>query len=157
DRWTRDLDGWRLIGLDAMLIGSGHRAERSQLRWLRRAMRDAAGHRLAWFLHRPLFLTSPDDREGGYWSVPPAERAPYLDLVERYGVELVSSGHLHRAHRERRGRTTFVWCPSSGFSAASLQRGSIPGEGTLGAVRLELTPAGLTVSFADIAGIVPHD
>jgi len=55
DRWV-DVEGYRLIGFDALLLDSGEREEALQAEWLDAIMNDAEGRRIAWFLHRPLFL-----------------------------------------------------------------------------------------------------
>ena len=77
DRWVEDVEEWRLIGLDALLFSSGEREEKVQVDWLETVMNEAAGRRIAWFLHRPLFLESPDEGDTGYWSVKPRPRARY--------------------------------------------------------------------------------
>jgi 3',5'-cyclic AMP phosphodiesterase CpdA len=41
DRWVEDIEDRRLIGFDAMLLGSGEREEALQARWLEAAMNDA--------------------------------------------------------------------------------------------------------------------
>ena len=81
DRWAEDVEGFRLIGLDAMLLGSGDPEEAAQLAWLEAVMNDTQGRRIAWFLHRPLFLDNPDESDTGYWSVKPQPRAALIDLV----------------------------------------------------------------------------
>src|SRR5262249_17410852 len=65
DRWVEDVAGFRLIGLDAMLLGSGHPEESAQAAWLDAVVDEAGGRRLAWFLHRPLFLDNPDEGDTG--------------------------------------------------------------------------------------------
>src|SRR5689334_4691201 len=59
DWWYRDLESWRLIGFDSMLIDSGSDEEQRQLAWLRDVHRSAADRRIAWFTHRPLFIDDP--------------------------------------------------------------------------------------------------
>ena len=110
DRWVEDVAGWRLVGLNAMLVGSSLVAEREQFAWLEGVMEGAAGRRLAWFLHRPLFLETPDEGDTGYWSVRPEARQALLQLVQRYRVALVASGHLHKAHQFTLDGTSYVWC-----------------------------------------------
>src|SRR5262245_21054829 len=60
DRWVEDVEDWRLIGLDALLLSSGEREEVVQGDWLETVIDEAGGRRIAWFLHRPLFLDHPD-------------------------------------------------------------------------------------------------
>ncbi len=59
DFWSHDVEGWRLIGLNSQLLGSGEAEERRQLDWLDTTMAEARGRRLAWFLHMPLFIEIP--------------------------------------------------------------------------------------------------
>ncbi|MGG2362501.1 hypothetical protein ACE4Z5_26600, partial [Salmonella enterica] len=47
DFWLHDAAGWRLIGLNALLIGSTLAAEHEQRRWLADAVAAAEGRRLA--------------------------------------------------------------------------------------------------------------
>jgi len=65
DRWVEEVAGYRLIGFDALLLGSGEPAEAAQADWLETVMSQAGGRRLAWFLHRPLFLDSPQEGDTG--------------------------------------------------------------------------------------------
>ena len=74
DWWSRDVENWRLIGLDSMLFGSGDDEERCQFEWLRQTLTTADGRKIAWFTHRPLFIESPNEGDTGYWSVKPASR-----------------------------------------------------------------------------------
>ena len=99
DRWVEDVEGFRLIGLDALLFGSGHPEEAAQMDWLASVMAEAPGRPAAWFLHRPLFIHSPSEGDTGYWSVKPQSRARLVDLVRRHTPALVASGHLHKAHQ----------------------------------------------------------
>ena len=41
DRWVEDVEDWRLVGFDAMLLGSGEREEALQADWLDAVMDDA--------------------------------------------------------------------------------------------------------------------
>jgi 3',5'-cyclic AMP phosphodiesterase CpdA len=63
DRWVEDVDdgapGWRLVGLDAMLIDSGEPEEGEQAQWLDRVMNGAGGRRIAWFCTGRCFSTAP--------------------------------------------------------------------------------------------------
>jgi 3',5'-cyclic AMP phosphodiesterase CpdA len=88
DRWVEDIEDWRLIGLDALLIGSGEREEGGQADWLDGVMNDTGSRRIAWFLHRPLFLDSPSEGDTGYWSIKPQPRAQLLHLVKRHSLHL---------------------------------------------------------------------
>src|ERR1700761_3270624 len=60
DRWVLDAAGWRLVGINAQLFGSGLDREHTQAQWLDEQL-SAAGRPTALFLHKPLFVESPDD------------------------------------------------------------------------------------------------
>jgi 3',5'-cyclic AMP phosphodiesterase CpdA len=156
DKWVEDAAGYRLIGFDAMLLGSGHREEAVQAAWLDTAMGEAGGRQVAWFLHRPLFLDTPDEKDTGYWSVKPQPRARLMDLVRRYSVVLVASGHLHTAHQLLRAGTRYIWAPASSFLVGPEIQPQMPGEKRLGAVLYELDGAVLKPSIIDVPGLHPY-
>jgi alkaline phosphatase D len=156
DRWTHDIEGWRLIGLNALLFGSGEDAEREQLDWLATVAREAAGRKLAWFLHRPLFLDSPSEGDTGYWSVKPAPRQELLGLLRRHDVALVGTGHLHRWHDRTHEGTRYVWGPSSGFLVGPDMHPPMDGAAQLGAVIYDFEGGAVTVTMAEIDGLETH-
>ena len=135
DRWVEDVEDCRLIGFDAMLLGSGEREEALQADWLDGVIKAAADRRIAWFLHRPLFLDSPDEGDTGYWSVKPQPRSWLVERMQRHSVALVASGHLHKAHDFVRNGTRYIWGPSSAFLVGPrLKAPPMAGEHRLGAV-----------------------
>lgn len=156
DRWIEDAEGFRLIGLDAMLLGSGRAEETAQAEWLETAMADAAGRRVAWFLHKPLFLDSADEGDTGYWSVKPGPRAPLVELAQRYSVVLVASGHLHKAHQLVREGTCYVWAPASNFLVGPEIQPPMPGDKRLGAVRYRLDGAELHAEIVNVSGLAQY-
>lgn len=155
DRWSHDLEGWRLIGFDSMLSGSGSDEEARQLDWLRQTMAAAGERRIAWFTHRPLFIESPDEGDTGYWSVKPEPRARLLDLVAAHRVALVATGHLHKWLDRETAGCRYVWGPSSGFLVGPDNQPDIPGEKRLGAVVYEFEGREVAVKFADVPGLTP--
>jgi 3',5'-cyclic AMP phosphodiesterase CpdA len=153
DWWSRDVEGWRLIGLDSMLFGSGHPEEARQSEWLHDTLESAGARRIAWFMHRPLFIEDPAEGDTGYWSVKPPQRAPLLDLVRRYDVALVASGHLHKWHDRVVDGCRYVWGPSSGFLVGPHNQPELPGEKWLGAVVYDFDADQVDVRLAEIAGL----
>jgi 3',5'-cyclic AMP phosphodiesterase CpdA len=156
DRWVFDVEGWRLIGLDAMLIGSFQPEEAAQLAWLDGVMAQAKDRRFGWFLHRPLFIEDPDEGDTGYWSIKPEPRRVLLELVRRYGVALVASGHLHKAHDFSRDGTRYVWGPSAGFLGGPQIIPPMPGETRLGAVRYEFDGDRLDAAILEVPGLTEY-
>jgi len=155
DRWVEDVEDCRLVGFDAMLLGSGEREETLQADWLDAVMSDAQGRRIAWFLHRPLFLDSPDEADSGYWSVKPQPRAHLLELARRYSVGLVASGHLHRAHDFLNDGTRYIWAPATAFLVGEMAP-PMPGESRLGAVLYEIDGSTLEAGIIEVPGLSTH-
>ena len=159
DRWVEDVaEGaprWRLVGLDVMLVGSGEPEEDEQALWLEQVMAEAGERRIAWFLHRPLFLEDPGEGDTGYWSVKPQPRGALLALVRRHRVALVASGHLHKARDFALEGTRYIWSPASSFLVGAPQP-EMPGEKRLGAVVYELDNATLTARIAEVRGLTQH-
>jgi 3',5'-cyclic AMP phosphodiesterase CpdA len=58
DRWALDARGWRLLGVNAQLFGSGLVREHAQDQWLDEPL-STAERPTALFLHKPLFLERP--------------------------------------------------------------------------------------------------
>jgi len=156
DRWFFDVEGWRLIGLDAMLIGSFQAAEAAQLAWLDGVLAEAGDRRSAWFLHRPLFTEHPEEGDTGYWSIKPEPRRALLDLVQRHNVALIASGHLHKAHDFVRDGTRYIWGPSAGFLGSPKIIPVRPGETRLGAVRYEFDGSGLDAAITEVPGLTEY-
>lgn len=114
DRWGRDLGAWRLLGLNAQLLGSGLELEAEQNDWLAEEVAAAAGRPLALFLHKPLFIDHPDEADAPIFCVPRAGRARVLDILAGGDLRLIACGHNHAYRTASRGRTAIVWGPSTG-------------------------------------------
>ncbi len=154
-RWVEDVEGWRLIGLDALMLGSGLNEEAVQAAWLETLTAKAEGRRIAWFLHKPLFLESPEESDTGYWSVKPEPRARLMALLNRHPVALVASGHLHKANDFRRDGTRYLWAPASSFLVGKAQP-PMPGEKRLGAVLYEVGITGFEAEISEVPGLTDH-
>lgn len=144
DRWIHDIAGWRLIGFNSMIMGSGVPEEGAQFAWLEQVMADAGERRIAWFCHQPLFIHGYDDGDNGYWSVPPEPRARLAAFARRFDIGLVSTGHLHLWRHASIKGTQYVWCPSTAFTVGDTQP-PFPGEKVLGAVAFDFTPESVAV------------
>ena len=156
DRWFLDIEKWRLVGFDALLVGSGLREEEAQLAWLDGVMARAEGRRCAWFLHRPLFIEDPGEGDTGYWSIKPEPRRVLLEMARRHGVALVASGHLHTAHDFMRDHTRYLWGPSAGFLGGPQIIPPMPGEKRLGAVRYEFDGSTVRAAIVSVPGLTEY-
>lgn len=152
DWWSRDIEGWRLIGLDSMLFGSGLADEARQLAWLDQAM-SADGRKIAWFTHRPLFIHDPAEGDTGYWSVKPDLRSALLDRIRCNGVALVATGHLHRSHDRLVEGCRFIWGAAAGFVVGPDNQPPMPGECRLGAVVYDFDGSEVGVDRRDVPGL----
>ena len=150
DRWVVEAAGWRLIGLNAMLLGTGHAEEEAQFAWLTGAAAHAGP--IALFLHKPLFIDNADKSPRGYWTVPPAPRRRMLDILAGRAVTLIASGHLH-CHRQRQiGTAQHLWAPSAAFVVGDMQE-DLGGARRLGAIEHVFSPAGVESRYVRPDGL----
>ena len=131
---VHDLPGWRVIGLNSEVMGTGHAEEASQARFIIEAAEGTGTKRLAVFLHKPVFVTEPEDPTFDYWSVPPHARATLAPLLEHPSLRLVASGHLHLHHEFSRGLVAYVWAPPLSFVVEEEEQLGLPGERHCGAL-----------------------
>jgi 3',5'-cyclic AMP phosphodiesterase CpdA len=95
--WSVERSGVLLVGLD-----STRPDDPDQLAWLERTLRDTKAPWKIVALHHPPY-------SAGYQGSNDATRAAFTPLFERYGVQLVLSGHDHDYQRSRPlGATTYV-------------------------------------------------
>jgi 3',5'-cyclic AMP phosphodiesterase CpdA len=150
DRWSIDRAGWRLIGLNAMLLGTGHAEEVLQFEWFADALRTDA--RVALFLHKPLFIDRPDEAPRGYWTVLPEPRQRLLTLMAGAKVRLVASGHLHIDRHLHHEGIDHVWGPAASFVCGDSQE-DLGGARRLGAVIHDFGSDRVTSRFVRPAGL----
>jgi 3',5'-cyclic AMP phosphodiesterase CpdA len=151
DCWSRDLDGWRLIGINAQLLGSGLPAEAVQNRFLDAALDGALP--IALFTHKPLFLDDPQETVASIACTPPAPRADVLARLRRAGVRIVVSGHLHQ-HRDRvLDGVRHLWLPAVAFAAPH----DLGGAKDCGVVVLDLAQDRIEIAVERPAGLISHD
>lgn len=153
DWWVKDIEDWRLIGLDSMLFGSGAPDEAEQFAWLEHQLASAEGRRIGWFLHKPLFIEAREEGDTGYWSVKPAQRAPLLALIDRHHVAFVASGHLHREHDAEVNGCRYIWGGSSGFVVGPANQPPMPGLTRLGAVTYDFSGGAVTITRQEVPGL----
>jgi alkaline phosphatase D len=154
DRFVEDANGWRLVGLNALLLGHEDEEEEAQFEWLRTAFEERNGRRLALFSHKPLFVDEPHEGDTGYWGFRPGQRKRLYDLMAAHDVALFASGHLHWAWQGRHGNTSLVWGPSAAFVIDKLER-EMPGERLVGAVVHEFGED-VTSQIVAVPGMTAH-
>lgn len=129
-----DLPGWRVVGLNSEVMGTGLAEETAQIAFIAEAAAGAGARRIALFLHKPVFVTDPADPIFDYWSVPPHARASLAPLLDHPGLRLVASGHLHVHHHEMRGKVAFAWAPPLSFVVRAEEQAGLPGTRCTGAL-----------------------
>jgi 3',5'-cyclic AMP phosphodiesterase CpdA len=118
DRWRFDAAGWRFIGLNSLIMNTGIESEAEQFDWLSSELAGVNGVPVALFLHKPLYLNTPDDPELESSAIRYVPQPRRKELVEMFGavdLRLVASGHVHQRRDFTFGHTRHVWAPSAGF------------------------------------------
>lgn len=115
DFWQLDVPGWRLIGLNAQLLGSDLVEAGEQTHFLQDAFDGCGDRRIALFTHKPLFHLSPDEVDIGGRFINPEPRRQLMDIIGMNPPSLVCSGHVHQYFANHAHGTEHVWAPSTGF------------------------------------------
>ncbi len=115
DYWLHDKAGWRLIGLNALVMGSDLEEESDQWAFLSDALAEAGDQEVGIFLHKPAFLSDPDDERMHPGSLFPAPRSRFLEAIEGTNVRFIVSGHNHELTAVRHGSIMMQWCPATSF------------------------------------------
>lgn len=114
DWWWFDVPGWRVLGINAQLLGSdlGEAAEQDSA--IAQAMDGIGLRSLALFLHKPLFDQAADESEITGRFVNPE---PRRQLLERLSVapKLVVCGHVHQFRATAPAGAHHVWGTSTAF------------------------------------------
>jgi 3',5'-cyclic AMP phosphodiesterase CpdA len=118
DHWRFDAAGWCFIGLNSLVMNSGLAREAEQFEWLASELATTKGQPVALFLHKPLFLNTPDDPEleaTAIRYVPMPARHHLIDMLAGCDLRLVASGHVHQRRDFTHRNVRHVWAPSAGF------------------------------------------
>jgi 3',5'-cyclic AMP phosphodiesterase CpdA len=114
DWWCFDVPGWRVLGLNALLLGSDLPEAALQEMAIVREMDGLGLRSLALFLHKPLFDQASHESEvtGRFLTLGSRQR-----LRDRLGVvpALIVSGHIHQYRSRDAEGSHHVWGPSTGF------------------------------------------
>ena len=118
DRWRFDESGWCFIGLNSLIMNTGIDSEAEQFDWLTSELSRANGKPVALFLHKPLYLNTPEDPEiesSAIRYVPQPRRKNLIDMFAEVDLRLVASGHVHQRRDFTYRHIRHVWAPSAGF------------------------------------------
>jgi hypothetical protein len=140
-------------------MNTGLVSEAEQFDWLAAQLATVNGRPLALFLHKPLYLNTPDDPELAATSiryVPQPARGHLLELLRSVDLRLVASGHVHQRRDFTHGHTRHVWAPSAGF-VISDQRQEVIGIKEVGLVEYRFQPDSFEVRHVRAPGQVDVD
>jgi 3',5'-cyclic AMP phosphodiesterase CpdA len=118
DRWRFDEAGWCFVGLNSLIMNTGIASEAEQFDWLAGELARVNGRPVALFIHKPLYLHTPEDPEfesSAIRYVPQPRRKQLIEMFGKVDLRLVASGHVHQRRDFTFGHTRHVWAPSTGF------------------------------------------
>jgi Icc protein len=157
DWWMQDVPGWRLLGINSLLLGSGLAGDTEQLDFIRAAVADIADRALLLFLHKPLFDVTGDETEVSGRFVPPQARRLLDAALGAVRPRLVASGHVHQFRDHAPEGVRHVWAPATAFVCPRWFQND-HGVRTVGYVEHRLEPDGRFASVCLPApGVVIHN
>ena len=154
DRWRFDAAGWTFIGLNSLIMNTGIESEAEQFGWLDSELGRINGRPVALFLHKPLYLNTPDDPETAETAiryVPQPRRRSLIEMFAAVDLRLVASGHVHQRRDYTFGHTRHVWAPSAGFIIPDRMQ-EVIGAKEVGLVEYRFQPDSFEVRHVRAAG-----
>jgi Icc protein len=115
DWWSFDVPGWRVLGLNAQLLGADLPEAAEQDAAIVEAVSGLGDRHLALLLHKPLFDRLADETDVTIRFVNPKPRWQLLAQLADTMPVLVVSGHVHQFRLTQLGSVRHVWGPSTAF------------------------------------------
>jgi Icc protein len=152
DWWHCDVPGWRIIGVNAQLLGTDLAAASDQQRFIAESATGRGTRRIALFIHKPLCNLDLTETDVGGRFLNPVPRRRLLDALGTCQPALVASGHVHQYRSVQAPPTHHVWAPSTGFYISDARQPRY-GLKQVGYVLHELNDDGShTSAFVAVAG-----
>ncbi len=108
DRFVHRARSYTVIGYNSNNIKNRTSASAAEYEWIEQQLRRARKNKpIIVVSHHPYFLEYADEAEQ-YFNIDIETRMRYIKLFERYGVDLVLTGHLHKCASGRYGDIEFV-------------------------------------------------
>jgi 3',5'-cyclic AMP phosphodiesterase CpdA len=155
DYWVLDAEDWRLIGLNAQLIGTETEDEAKQWSWLAAQIAASRAAPVLLFLHKPLFQESPLDEKPHHRYVPAGPRRRLFELVSQTDVRAVVSGHTHQYRDRVVDGLRHIWVPSTAYYLPDGVQDRI-GEKITGLGVLDLAPGDFRFHLVCPEGVTRH-
>ena len=154
DRWRFEAVGWCFIGLNSLVMNTGLASEAEQFDWLASQLAAAGGKPVALFLHKPLYLNSPEDPELAATSIryiPQPARSRLVEMFRAVDLRLVASGHVHQRRDFTYRHIRHIWAPSVGFIIPDRMQ-EVIGIKQVGLVEYRFQPDGFEVIHVKAPG-----
>ncbi len=159
DRWRFDAAGWRFIGLNSLVMNTSLASETEQYDWLASQLSSADGKPVALFLHKPLYLNSPEDPEQAASAIryiPMPARSRLVEMLRAADLRLVASGHVHQRRDFTYRHIRHVWAPSAGFIIPDAMQ-EVIGTKEVGLVEYRFQPDSFEVRHVRAPGQIDVD
>ncbi len=114
DWWSFDVPGWRVLGINAQLLGSDLPAAEQQHEEVRDSVAGLGSRKLALFLHKPLFDQTAAETKISNRFLTLAQRG-LLSAMLGIAPALIASGHIHQYRATTPDGSHHVWAPSTAF------------------------------------------
>jgi len=114
DWWLFDVPGWRVLGINALLLGSDLPEATEQETAVAQAMQGLGLRSLALFLHKPLFDQTATESKISNRFLTPGQRGR-LSALLGVAPALIASGHIHQYRSSDADGSHHVWGPSTAF------------------------------------------
>jgi 3',5'-cyclic AMP phosphodiesterase CpdA len=134
-------------------------SEAEQFDWLASELSSTEAKPVALFVHKPLYLNTPDDPELPATSiryVPMPARSRLIDMLRAVDLRLVASGHVHQRRDFTYDHVRHIWAPSAGFIISD-QRQEVIGIKEVGLVEYRFQPDSFEVRHIRAPGQVDVD
>lgn len=157
DHWALRADDWKLLGINAQLLGTDSAQEAALWEWIAEQAGPAPGHaHTALFLHRPMLRPRAGElkRKGRY--VSHAATARLLEGPLQATLRLVVSGHTHQYIDATVDGVRHLWMPSTAFILPDEMQTRI-GEKLVGIGLLDLSEAAARFDLWCPDGMMRHD
>jgi 3',5'-cyclic AMP phosphodiesterase CpdA len=115
DWWCIDAPGWRLLGVNSLIMGSGLAACDQQFEFIADAVRGSADRAIMLLIHKPLYLNSRQEQEVGGRYLHPDARATLFEAFAANEPKLVACGHVHQHRDVRLEGIHHIWSPATSF------------------------------------------
>lgn len=115
DYWSFDVPGWRLIGLNALIIGTELPGDEEQQAMIRQAADTLGGRSLAVFLHKPLADEAYGEDLASTRFLTRSPRATFLSCLGGVKPGVALCGHVHQYRDTMIGGSRHIWAPATSF------------------------------------------